>query len=247
MIKENRLYKNMAWIWPTMSPPEDYIEEAEFLTDLIRSYMSYSPKTMLHLGCGGGHIDMTFKRHFQVTGVDISESMLGLARKLNPENKYIIGDMRDIRLEEKFDVVLLYDGINYMVSERDLKAAFETAHANLKDDGIVLTVVEETPSSFQQNKTKVQHRTGDDMELTYIENFYDPDPADSTYETTFVYLIRKDKRLTAELDLHICGMFEVEVWEMLLKEVGFTPSRDTFRHSTFAPGEEYPILIGFKR
>ena len=246
MIKQDRLYKDLAWIWPTMSPPEDYIEEAEFLTDLIRSYMSYTPRTMLHLGCGGGHIDMTFKKHFRVTGADISENMLGLARKLNPENKYIIGDMRDVRLEEKFDVVLLYDGINYMTNEIDLKAAFETAYANLKDDGIVLTVVEETPSAFRQNWTKVQHRTGSDIELTYVEHFYDPDPHDSTFETTFVYLIRKNKKLMVEIDSHICGIFEVEVWERLLREVGFTPKQDTFTHSTFSPGEEYPILIGFK-
>lgn len=237
----------MAWIWPTMSPPEEYVEEAEFLTDMIKSYMSYSPKTMLHLGCGGGHIDMTFKKHFRVTGVDISENMLDLARKLNPENNYITGDMRDIRLEEKFDIVLLYDGINYMMNKNDLKAAFETAYNNLNDDGILLTVVEETPGAFQQNKTKVQHRADGDIELTYIENWYDPDPDDSTYETTFIYLIRKNKKLSVELDCHICGIFELEVWERLLKEVGFTPKQDTFTHSTFAPGEEYPILIGFKR
>jgi SAM-dependent methyltransferase len=247
MIERERLYKDMAWIWPTLSPPEEYIEEAEFLANLIKSYMSYSPKTMLHLGCGGGHIDMTFKKHFQVTGVDISENMLDLARNLNPENKYVVGDMRDIRLDEKFDVVLLYDGINYMTDEGDLKAAFESAYYNLKDNGIVLTAVEETPGSFQQNKTKVQHRAKDGIELTYVEHWYDPVPDDTTYETTFVYLIRKNNKLSVEHDLHICGIFEVEIWERLLREVGFTPQRDTFTHSTFSPGEEYPILIGFKK
>jgi SAM-dependent methyltransferase len=247
MIERNRLYKDLAWIWPTLSPPEDYIEEGEFLTNLIKTYMSYPPKMMLHLGCGGGHIDMTLKKQFQVTGVDISENMLALARKLNPENRYVLGDLRNIRLEEKYDVVLLYDGINYMSTEEDLKAAFESAFINLNNNGIVLTVVEETPGSFQQNKTKVQHRAKGDIELTYIEHWYDPNPSDSAYETTFVYLIRKNKKLTVEFDLHICGMFEVEVWERLLREVGFSPKRDTFTHSTFSPGEEYPILIGFKK
>jgi len=247
MIKRERMYKDLAWIWPTLSPPEEYIEEGEFLANLIKSYMSYPPRSMLHLGCGGGHIDMTFKKHFQITGVDISENMLDLARKLNPENNYVTGDMRDVRLEEKFDVVLLYDGIDYMLNEADLKAAFETAHRHLKNDGIMLTVVEKTPSSFLQNDTKIQHRTGDDIELTYIEHWYDPDPDDSTYETVFVYLIRKNGELTVEYDLHICGMFEVEAWETLLRETGFIPKQDTFTHSTFSPGEEYPILIGFKK
>jgi len=247
MIKRERLYKDLAWLWPTLSPPEEYTEEAEFLTDLIKSYMDYPPKTMLHLGCGGGHIDKTFKKYFEITGVDKSEHMLDLAEKLNPENRYILRDMRNMRLDDKFDVVLLYDGVNYMTTENDLKASFKIAYDHLRKDGILLTVVEETPDTFQQNKTKVQHRANNNIELTYIENWYDPDPGDTTYETTFVYLIRKDKRLSVETDLHICGMFEIEVWERLLKEARFMPRRDTFTHSTFAPGEEYPILIGFKR
>lgn len=247
MIKRERMYKDLAWIWPALSPPEEYIEEAEFLTDLMKSYMSYPPKSMLHLGCGGGHIDMTFKKHFQVTGVDISENMLDLARKLNPENKYVTGDMRDVRLEEKFDIVLLYDGIDYMTSKKDLRAAFETAYKHLNDYGIMLTVVEKTPGSFRQNETKVQHRDKGEIKLTYFSHWYDPDPDDSTYENIYVYLIRKNNKLTVEHDLHICGMFEVEVWERLMKEVGFVPKQDTFTHSTFSPGEEYPILIGLRK
>lgn len=246
MIKRERLYSDLAWLWPTLSPPEDYIEEAEFLTDLIKSYMSYSPKTMLHLGCGGGHIDMTFKKYFQVTGVDISDNMLSLARKLNPENRYLPGDMRTIELEDKFDVVLLYDGIDYMTTEDDLKAAFMTAHKHLNKNGIMLTVVEKTPNSFRQNETKVQHRIKGDIELTYFAHWYDPDPNDSIYENIYIYLIRKNGELSVEQDLHICGMFEMAIWERLMKEVGFTSKEDTFRHSTFSPGEEYPILIGFK-
>jgi ubiquinone/menaquinone biosynthesis C-methylase UbiE len=246
VIKKERLYNDLAWIWPVMSPPEEYVEEAEFLTEIIKSYISYPPKTMLHLGCGGGHIDMTLKRHFRITGIDMSDNMLDLAKKLNPEVRYVKGDMRNIRLDEKFDVVLLYDGINYMTTEFDLKAAFETAYYNLQEDGIALTVVEETPSAFKQNKTKVQHRKDDNIELTYVAHWYDPDPGDTTYETTFLYLIRKNKEFAVEVDMHICGIFEVEVWEKLLKEAGFTPKQDTFRHSTFSPGEEYPILIGFK-
>lgn len=247
MIRRDRLYKDLAWIWPTLSPPEDYIEEAEFLTDMIKSYMSYSPKTMLHLGCGGGHIDMTFKKYFQVTGVDISENMLDLAKKLNPENEYVPGDMRKIRLKNKFDVVLLYDGIDYMTSESDLKAAFETAYEHLNDDGLMLTVVEKTPSSFRQNETKIQHRDKGDIKLTYVMHLYDPDPDDSTYETVFAYLIRKNGELIVEHDLHICGMFEVDLWVRLLREAGFVPKQDTFTHSTFSPGDEYPILVGFKK
>ena len=69
-------------------------------------------ETLLHLGCGGGHNDYTFKKHFKVTGVDISENMLKLARKLNSEVTYYYGDMRDIKLTGCFDAVTILDSIN---------------------------------------------------------------------------------------------------------------------------------------
>jgi SAM-dependent methyltransferase len=245
-MERERLYKDLAWLWPTMSPPEDYIEEAEFLTELIRGYLDYEPKTMLHLGCGGGHIDMTFKKHFAITGIDKSTNMLELARRLNPEIEYIHGDMTDIDLRRTFDIALIYDSVNYMLNETQLKAVFETAFRHLKPGGLALTIVEQTPDRFQQNKTKIQHRQKDEIELTYIEHWYDPDPSDTTYETILVYLIRREKKLTVEADTHICGIFPLDTWERLMKAAEFKSEKDTFRHSTFSPGEEFPILVGRK-
>lgn len=40
---------------------------------------------MLHLGCGAGGHDFHFNQHFAVTGVDLSDGMLELAKKRNPE------------------------------------------------------------------------------------------------------------------------------------------------------------------
>jgi hypothetical protein len=59
------------------------------------------------------------------------------------------------------------------------------------------------------------------MDLTFIENDYDPDPKDRTYEAAFVYLIRKKGRLEVEYDLHVCGLFGLDVWRKLLRRAGF--------------------------
>lgn len=246
-MEQERLYKDLAWLWPILSPPEEYIEEGEFFADLIKSYSSGKPETLLHLGCGGGHLDMTLKKHFEITGVDKSESMLGLARRLNPESRYIAGDMRNIRIDDRFEVVLIYDSVNYMLSPEDLKSSFETAYHHLKPGGIAVTCVEQTPETFRQNAIKHNSRARGDIELTYFYHLYDPDKSDSTYETIFVYLIRKNGVLEIKTDKHICGIFSLETWEKLLRESGFKSKRDTFRHSTFSPGEEYPILIGLKK
>ena len=93
-----RMYGDLAWTWPIISQKEHYITEAGQFRDAIRQYSRIEAKTLLDLGCGGGHNDWTLKKHFAVTGVDISENMLALARKLNPEVTYFHGDMRTARL-----------------------------------------------------------------------------------------------------------------------------------------------------
>lgn len=220
-MSENRLYNDLAWAWPIISPPEDYVKESADHKKLICKHSKIKVKTLLNLGCGGGHDDFGLKRYFKITGVDLSPEMLVLARKLNPEVTYLEGDMRRVRLDRTFDTVCIFDAINYMLSVKDLGAAFETAFAHLKPGGVFLTIVERTPENFEQNKTKTSTHTKGDIEIVFVENIYDPDPGDTTYEDTFVYLIRRNGKQEVELDRHVSGIFPIETWISLLKEVGF--------------------------
>lgn len=219
-----RLYSDLAWIWPIFSPPEDYREEAREIADLIEAHGRGPVRSLLHLGCGGGHLDSHLKGRFSLTGVDLSEAMLGMARRLNPEVRYLHGDMRDVRLEETFDAVLIADSIDYMLTEGDLRAAFETAHRHLRPGGILCTYAEETRERFEQHKSRVSTRQSGNVEITALEHAYDPDPDDTTYEMTFVYLIRRDGALTLELDRHQMGLFPQQVWVDLLEQSGFEVS-----------------------
>lgn len=133
---QRRLYSDLAWTWPIISPPEHYIEEAEDFRRTIMAHARIPAATLLDLGCGGGHNDWTLKKHFQVTGVDISPEMLELAARLNPEAEYLQGDMRTVRLGRLFDAVVIADSIDYMLTEVDLRAAFVTAYEHLKPGGV---------------------------------------------------------------------------------------------------------------
>jgi len=84
------------------------------------------------------------------------------------------------------------------------------------------------------------------VEITFVENDYDPDPNDTSYEATFIYLIRIGGKLEIHTDHHLCGIFKLKTWLKLLKEVGFKVIQNKFEHSTFIKGESYPILICIK-
>ena len=240
---KNRMYKDLAWTFPIISQPEEYIEEGETFVGEIRKHSRKEARTLLNLGCGAGCLDWALKKNFRITSVDISPQMLKVARKINPEVEYLEGDMRIFRLERRFDTVVIHDAINYMLSPEELRSAFSTAYEHLERGGILVTFAEEWPERFVQNRVKAFTRVKDDVEITLIEHFYDPDRSDTTYESTFVFLIRRNGMLKCETDLHVCGIMPLGEWHQALAESGFTVLEP---EPGYSPGDSETIFVGLK-
>ena len=232
-----RLYTDLSWIWPIISPPEAYGSESQEFVDLIHQHSSREVKTLLHLGCGGGHHDHNLRDHFDITGIDINPAMVSLAAKLNPGVAYFEGDMRSLRTENRFDAVLMADSVNYMLSEDELSSAFTTAYECLAPGGVLVVCAEYTVEQFEGDTTRASNHARDNIEITYMENRYDPDPSDTTFELTFVYLIRVAGHLQIETDRHLCGVFPRNTWERLLQESGFV-----IQDLCFDPTGSWPIF-----
>jgi SAM-dependent methyltransferase len=173
--------------------------------------------------------------------VDISPAMLELAGKLNTDIVYVEGDMRMVRLDRTFDAVTLLDSVNYMLTGSDLQAAFETAYVHLKPGGVFLTAIEQTLETFRQNKVQYLVRERDGVEIAFIENMYDPDPTDTTYESTFIYLIRREGSLEIETDRHLGGLFSLGVWYDMLTSVGFEAK--TVEYEEPVSGDDIPVVV----
>jgi len=240
-----RMYGDLAWIWPIISPPEEYVEETEEYIRLIKEHARIPVGKVLNLGCGGGHNDYTLARYFDVTGVDISPDMLALARELNPQVTYVSGDMRSVRLGQGFDAVTVFDSITYMRTAESLKAAFLTAFSHLRPGGVFVTTVEESKETFVQNHTRHLTRKRGEVEITLVENDYDPNPDDTCIEANFIYLIRRRGELTLETDCHLLGLFEMKTWIDTMMAAGLEVF--TRKSETADPeGRFFPIVIGLK-
>ena len=50
-----RLYRDLADWYPLLTPVGDYAEEAAFYLLLFKTHCKQPPRTLLDLGCGGGH------------------------------------------------------------------------------------------------------------------------------------------------------------------------------------------------
>src|SRR5690349_23802772 len=104
MASEYRLYTELADWWPLISPPDVYADEAAYLAGVLGSAVP-PVREVLDLGSGGGNVATHLKGRFAMTLVDLSEDMLAVSRRLNPECAHLQGDMRTLRLGRRFDAV----------------------------------------------------------------------------------------------------------------------------------------------
>ena len=220
-----RLYDDLAYLWPIVSPPEDYAEEAEYWRRAIRSHLGPGRHRILELGAGGGHNLSHLTDDFEAAAVDLSPRMIEHSRRLNPGVEYHMGDMRTVRLGRTFDAVLIHDAISYMLTEDDLRAAFATAKAHLRSSGLLLVAPDLVAENFEDGKVlRWPIRPPADsggIEVTVEEQLTDPDPTDTMIESLITYTILEDGLRKVEADLHVCGLFPVTTWTSLMEETGF--------------------------
>lgn len=257
---EYRFYGELATWWPLISPPEDYLEEAEFIATVLGSATEPvaaapapepppSPETppaaepeatpapgpaaaprpeVLELGSGGGHNAAHLKKQFTMTLVDLSEDMLEVSRRLNPECTHQQGDMRTVRLGRTFDAVFVHDAVDYMTTREDLALAVTTAYEHCRPGGTAVFVPDDTAESFEESSDHGGRDGVDDQGLPsvrgvrYLEWTWDPDPTDSWVLTEYTFLLRDlDGSVRVVHETHRFGVFHRDVWLELLTGAGF--------------------------
>src|SRR5262245_21094224 len=158
--------------------------------------------------------------------------MLEVSRSLNPECRHLVGDMRDIRLDEKFDAVFVHDAIAYITTEDDLAATIVTAAEHVRPGGAALFVPDFVRERFEPHTQHGGH-DGEGRGLRYLEWARDPDPSDTTYVSDFAYLLREGDEVRCVQDRHVCGLFPRATWIELLGRAGLEA-----RPLVAPPGEE---------
>lgn len=73
-----------------------------------KNYVSHA-KSVIDLGCGPGNVSKIFydqNPSYEITGFDLSEKMVSLARQNVPKGKFHVGDLRNIDLEKTYDIAI---------------------------------------------------------------------------------------------------------------------------------------------
>jgi SAM-dependent methyltransferase len=94
-------------------------------------------RKLLSLACGTGRLEQAFSKRYEITGIDISKSMVAEAKARCPRGTFYCQDMCDIDFEAEFDVVLCaFASINHLLQFEDWDAFFERVARALKPGGL---------------------------------------------------------------------------------------------------------------
>lgn len=244
-----KAYNELAWTEDWLADPAGYEDEAGHYVARILACSTDPPKSLLHLGSGAGGMDGVFRRHFSVTGVDLSQGMLARARARHPDIEYLEADIRTLRLDRTFDAVAIPDCIDYMVTPADLDAAIATAAEHLRPGGTLL-VVGKTRETFRDNNFAYSG-TRDGIQVTLFENNYVDPRRPDRYEATLVYLVRAHGELTVQVDRHELGLFDQAAWERVFDRHGLRLQQSTLDgvYDAYLLGDgAYPmqVFVGVK-
>ena len=114
---KGKVFGELADYYDLLYEDKNYSKELKF----IEKSFPEGAKKILELGCGtGSYTKLLLEKGYDVTSIDISEKMLNIARKKVPYGKFIQGDIKDFKLNEKFDVCLvLFAVMGYVTSNED--------------------------------------------------------------------------------------------------------------------------------
>lgn len=240
------MYGDLAELWPLISAPEDYAREAGYWRQALRSKLGPGRHTLLELGVGGGNNLSHLTDDFDATAVDLSTGMLAHSRRLNPSVEHHVGDMRSVRLGSTFDAVIVHDAIDYMLTEDDLRAVFQTAAAHLQPGGVFIAAPDWFTETLLDQQVSCSTANDGETELVMIEFARPPrDPSCTICETAFLFVITDTSGTRVEADLHRRGLFPLATWLGLLDETGFRPEQ--MPYPVHEDGHDAWLLIGVLR
>jgi len=147
--------------------------------DGIVAYLGLEPgASILDLACGHGRIAIPLaQRGFRVTGLDLSETLLGQARAIADRAGVQVtwhrGDMREISWNESFDAVInIFSSFGYFADEADNRRVLEGVARALRPGGRFLIDVMNRDWRVRQDMERHWFEAGDLVVLA--DPWFDP-------------------------------------------------------------------------
>ena len=162
-----------------------YEKWASNIADVLASFGVKTGSEVLELGCGTGMFTAQLSEYdYKVSGIDLSPSMIKIAKRRHPGIEFKTADMMEYYDDDRYSaIVSVCDSINYLAGPEALAKMLACAAKSLKKGGILVFDLK-TPYFYSKLADNVF--TDEIPGCRYVwENEYDESERVNYYYLTF--------------------------------------------------------------
>ena len=220
-----KAYTGFAEVYDEMMDNIPYLEWEAYLLQLLYMNNVKPDGRIIELGCGTGTMTALLSEiGLDISGIDLSEDMLKIARKKHPEITFAMADMREFTLEQKADAMIsIADSMNYMRNVDELTRVFKCVRDALSPGGVFIFDLK-TEFFFKHIVADRTYR-GRGKGFTYVwANSYNEDEKYHLYDVT---IKRKgpDRKTVTHKEIHRQQVFTGKDIKKAAQAAGFTKAR----------------------
>lgn len=245
-MTEEQLYTKFAIYYDLIYENINLHKESDFIKWAVKQHKNSAGNKLLDMACGTGRHAQLLKDSFDVMGVDINPEMLKIAREKLPDISFMEEDMKELNLDEKFDVVIcMFSAMNYNTTLEEFKKTVENFYNHLNEGGVLVFDYGINKENWIEGLISVDTAVKDDLKLARICQSH---LEDGIFNANFIFLIKEEGKIDFDIDQHRLGVLGVEEVIDSMGETGFK----SFIYSEFTQKEwdvvsgERPIFVGVK-
>jgi ubiquinone/menaquinone biosynthesis C-methylase UbiE len=235
------LHNQLAKYYDRIYSFKDYLDEAVRLQNLIIKYLESGGNSLLDVACGTGLHLKHLRDDFSCTGVDVSKSMLKIARKNAKGVTFKEADMKTFRLGKQFDVIVcLLSSIGYVKTAASLEKTICNFSKHLKKGGLALIEPSHPKSAYVSGEPRITTYDGKEAKIARV-NF--TKIRQSTAVLNMHILIAERGRDAKYLvDRHELGLFGINSTLRIMKAAGL---KSKYLKNGLMSGRE--LFVGIKK
>ena len=216
-------YSRFAAAYDKMMQNVNYVRWADYV-DRLFAFYDFRPKRVLDIACGtGAPTILLAEKGYLMSGTDRAMEMLLWAREKAKKRGIRLHlwqqDMRHLAVARPYDAALcLYDSINYITTEEEMKQVFTRVSEALAPRGMFIFDV-----TTEYNIVKHFHRQ------TFAESYEDFSyiwrnlyfHREKICKTVLTFFLKEGGRYQKHEELHVQKIYSVAQIKRLLEQTGY--------------------------
>lgn len=222
-------YGRFAEVYDRLMADMPYEEWTAFAEEAWRRYGGGKLERVVDLGCGTGNISLPLAAQgYEVTGIDLSETMLAIAQNktvahppLKGNVQWVCQDMRRWSVPDSVDAVVSFcDCLNYITEQKEVMQVLQATYDQLRPGGMFLFDVLSVRQFEEYANT--QPFAYDEEDIAYIW-FSDFDEGRKEIEHQLTLFVRQENGGLFERvdEAHVQRAYDITWLAQCLRDAGF--------------------------